>query len=93
MDDLRAWWDIVQLAGAGAALVLGPAAYIFWKRIQDDTVYLRDSDKNTLRVLGELTKLLEAQVKEDENRHTNIIAAVATAVDHIKGHIDARLPK
>jgi hypothetical protein len=88
MDDVRSWWEIAQLAGAGATVVLGPVVLMFWKRIQDDTNYIRESDKNTLTVLRELTASLSTGIRDSSSQHAAILTAIQSAVSHIKEHID-----
>lgn len=81
---LRTWWDIAQLAGAGAAVVLGPVAWLLWKQHQEDTRYIRDSDKNTLTILAELAKTLESV----GNEQGALNGAIDKARDDIIKHID-----
>lgn len=86
MDQIESWWNIAQVAGAGAAVVLGPVAWLLWNRVQKDTDYIRESDKNTLTVLTELTRLLES-VGADQS---GLIAAINHAAQDIKDHITER---
>jgi len=58
MVTINEWWSIAQIAGAGATVVLGPMCYVLWKQHISDTEYIRESDKNTLKVLGNLTNHL-----------------------------------
>jgi hypothetical protein len=101
------WWDICQKAGAGAAVVLGPAVYLLWKDKQveaelnrkareADATYIREADKNTLKVLWELTSLLQSDGKDGERRHQelkDLMDAIRESQDYIKAHIDATKPK
>lgn len=89
MDELKSWWDIAQLAGAGAAVVLGPIVVALWRKVQADTVYIRESDKNVLGVMRQVITMLEHGSQGSRDRHAAVIEAIANAVDHIKAHIDA----
>jgi hypothetical protein len=101
------WWDICQKAGAGAAVVLGPVAYLLWKDKQTeaelnrkareaDATYIREADKNTLKVLWELTSLLQTDGKDGERRHQelkDLMDAIRESQDYIKAHIDGTKSK
>ena len=84
MDDLKSWWEISQLAGAGAAFVLGPAAWLLWRRIQDDTAYIREMDKATIKVLSELTTLLTRGTADAQTQHGQLLRAVEASTSQIK---------
>lgn len=89
VDELQAWWEICKIAGAGASVVLGPVAWILWKAHEKDNEYIRESDKNTLTVLGNLARLLETDSKDGTTRHTELLGAIKQSVELIKAHIDA----
>ena len=89
LDALQKWWEIAQIAGAGAALVLGPACLMLWRRHEKDVEYIRDSDKNTLRVLQELTAVLTKQ--DPDSHHRAVLEAITNAVATIKEHVDHRI--
>ncbi len=83
MESLQTWWDIAQLAGAGAAVVLGPVAVLLWRQHQSDTEYIREADKNTLKVLGTLTNHLQ----NGEKNHETVLKEIDRAVDRILTHL------
>jgi len=88
MADLQTWWEIAQVAGAGAAVVLAPMAWLLWKRVQTDTDYIREADKNTLNVLNQLTQVISS---DDQTRYAPLLVAIRDAVGQIKEHIDERI--
>lgn len=90
-EDINSWWDICQLGGAGVAVALGPMCWMFWKRIEADTQYIRTQDRNTLEVLNELTRVLDAASTSNVTNFGDLKAAIGDAVDTIRGHIDASL--
>lgn len=83
MDDLKTWWEIAQFAGAGATVVLGPVAYLLWKRVNKDTDYIRESDKENLKVLNELATVVDTVVKEDKVHHDLLVGEIKNAVSQI----------
>ena len=98
METVSQWWEIAQIAGAGAAVVLGPVAWMLWKRVTTDIDYARDCDRNTLKVLSDLTKVLENLNTDDESRHKSlvehhaqILKEIENAVHKISTHIDSRI--
>jgi hypothetical protein len=98
------WWDIAQKAGAGAAVVLGPLSYFTWKAREADNeqhrkdreadaTYIREADKNTLKVLWELTSVLQGDGKDGERRHQelkDLMEAIRESQEFIKAHFDAK---
>ena len=74
---LQEWWAIAQVAGAGAAVVLGPVCYVLWRQHVADVRYQRESEKKMLEVLGGLTRLLEEDSKDDEKRFGQLSAELA----------------
>lgn len=88
--DLPAWWEICKVAGAGAAVVLGPVAYLLWKSKETDSAYIREADKNTLKVLWELTSLLQTDGKEGKERQKELLDAIRDSQESIKAHFDDR---
>lgn len=88
--DLPAWWEICKVAGAGAAVVLGPVAYLLWKSKEADAAYIREADKNTLKVLWELTSLLQTDGKDGKERHKELLDAICDSQKSIKEHFDAK---
>lgn len=104
MDELKIWWDIAQLAGAGAALVLGVAVRAVWHKWNADQdyhrarylaieAYQREADRNTLTVLGDLTNVLKNDSRDIEQKHTQLLGAIQQAVESIRSHVDGRLRK
>lgn len=102
MDEIRAWWEIAELAGAGAALVLGIVVWKLWHRNEENENYLREADKNTLNVLHELSKTLEDRERSIEGSNRDIVGAIDSQKDtlvraiddaktHITTHIDQKL--
>ncbi len=83
MESLQTWWGIAQLAGAGAAVVLGPVAVLLWRQHLSDTDYIREADKNTLTVLGTLTNHLQ----NGEKNHEAVLKEINLAVERIVSHI------
>jgi hypothetical protein len=88
VDELKSWWEIVQIGGAGAALVLGPMYFFLWKAREDDLKYIREGEKNTLRVLSELTTVMQTGDKDGERRHVELERAIKHSEESIKNHID-----
>jgi len=98
---VRAWWEVAELAGAGAAAVLGVVTWKLWKRVDNDSEYIRAADKSTLLVLQELTKVLSENHNGAETRHehlthnleraeTAVLKAIEDSVRRINEHIDTR---
>ena len=83
MESLQTWWDIAQLAGAGAAVVLGPVSLLLWRQHLSDTEYIREADRNTLTVLGTLTNHLE----NGEKNHDAVLKESDRAVERILTHL------
>ena len=86
MDSLQQWWDLAQVAGAGATLVLGPVSYLLWKQHKDDLKYMRERDESMLTVLNTLSNNLGKQ----NDHHKAVVDHITSAVDTIKEHVDNR---
>lgn len=89
MEELHSWWDIAQAVGAGATFVLGPLAYFLWRAREEDLKYIREADKNTLRILSELTIVMQTDGKDGERRQVELLKAIQHSVESIKAHFDA----
>ena len=90
MGDLQSWWEIAKDVGAGATFVLGPLVYFLWTAWTKDRDYIREADKNTLKILSELTNLMQADGKDGERRHGEVLKAIQQSVESMKAHFDVK---
>lgn len=86
---MQAWWEIAKDIGAGATFVLGPLVYFLWNAWGKDRDYIREADKNTLKILSELTNMMQADGKDGERRQAELLKAIQHSVESIKAHFDA----
>lgn len=91
MEEFKYWVEIAKEIGAGATVVLGPAVYFLWKAWSADRDYIRESDKNTLKILSELTTVMQTDGKDGERRHTELEKAIQNSTESIKAHINAHI--
>lgn len=71
--DIITWWEIAQVAGAGAAVVLGPLCFVLWRKVESDSSYIRNSDKQNLEVLLKLSNVLDESIKDTSRLNTQIL--------------------
>lgn len=87
---LKGWWDIAQSAGAGVAVLAGPIIFMLWKRNCDDNDYIRESNKQSLETLTELTHTISKGDTRDEARHKEILDTLDKHSQLIRNDIRAR---
>lgn len=93
MEELKSWWDIAQLAGAGAALVLGPACWILWQALEKANMYIRTSDKESLTVLSGLSTVITRNAERDSEMERRLIECIDRACERIVAHIEKQTLK
>ena len=92
VDELKTWWEIAQVAGAGAAVVLGPALYFLWRAYEKDIEYSREIVKSTVTVITELTRVFENDGKSIAARHADLKEQISGCFDETQKHLE-RLEK
>lgn len=90
VDELEKWWSIAQLAGAGASLVLGPVVVALWRRNGADNTYIRNTNKQTLETLADMTSVIRESDLSQKTRHTELIGKIEALSQTIREDIVRR---
>ena len=67
--DMAQWLQIASQLGNGVVFVLGIIVYKLWQQLIKEQEYNREMDKETLKVLNHLTKVLDEILQRVRGKH------------------------
>ena len=67
--DAAQWLQVASQLGNGVVFVLGIIVYKLWQQLIKEQEYNREMDKETLKVLNHLTKVLDEILQRVRGKH------------------------
>ena len=83
----QAWWEIAKYIGAGATFVMGIVIWRLWPAYQAEIKYSKQRDRETLEIIGALTRVVSETEARASTSHQEVLIAIQRLSDTIHQHL------
>lgn len=90
LSALEQWFELAKDIGAGATFVLGPMAWLFWKRMNADDTYIREMNKTSIDTLNTLTATINNMAIETDSKYEKVAECIRQLTDLIRSDMERR---